>query len=246
MHVELEFRSPFPLPARERTCVRNYSENSLIAVSSLLAGMVTLSRNQRSNRKNRVSCISNSLISSPGWSGYGDSFRLGSCCVFVHLLADHARTRSYRGRIFDQQRLRLRGTGRSLLAGTLADCSLCIGMSRNRIVYEKKVQAIERSEVQMKSFFLTLTLAGLMVMGGCKSSTPSDAYTSGGRADSGASCSEPENPYDEGSGRYSGFEWAENNNPGFCDGNSQSFIEGCEEYQRQETKYANCEAANRN
>jgi hypothetical protein len=82
-----------------------------------------------------------------------------------------------------------------------------------------------------------------MLMAACKSSTPSDSYNSGGR--SADSCSGPENPYDEGSGHYAGFEWAENNGAGFCDGNSQSFTEGCEEYQRQEAKYEACKARNR-
>jgi hypothetical protein len=41
---------------------------------------------------------------------------------------------------------------------------------------------------------------------------------------------EPENPYDEGSGHSAGYEWAEENDVDSCDGNSNSFIEGCEEY----------------
>jgi hypothetical protein len=36
--------------------------------------------------------------------------------------------------------------------------------------------------------------------------------------------------------------WAETNNPGTCGGRSQSFIEGCEEYQQQESEYEDCEA----
>lgn len=42
--------------------------------------------------------------------------------------------------------------------------------------------------------------------------------------------SDPENPYDEGTGHYAGYEWAEENEVDSCDGNSNSFIEGCEEY----------------
>lgn len=41
------------------------------------------------------------------------------------------------------------------------------------------------------------------------------------------------NPYSEGSGHYAGFEWAERKGVDGCGGNSQSFIEGCEEYLRQ-------------
>lgn len=46
------------------------------------------------------------------------------------------------------------------------------------------------------------------------------------------------NPYDEGSGHYAGFEWGENGNS--CDGNSNSFIEGCEDYETQESAYQAC------
>lgn len=46
------------------------------------------------------------------------------------------------------------------------------------------------------------------------------------------------NPYSPGSGHYAGFEWAQDNNVSSCGGNSQSFINGCEEYLRQK---ANCD-----
>ena len=49
---------------------------------------------------------------------------------------------------------------------------------------------------------------------------------------------EPSNPYDEGSGHYAGFEWGENGNS--CGGNSDSFIEGCEDYEGQEEAYSSC------
>ncbi|MGB2580121.1 MAG: hypothetical protein WBC83_00305 [Minisyncoccia bacterium] len=45
---------------------------------------------------------------------------------------------------------------------------------------------------------------------------------------------EPENPYDEGTGHSAGYEWAEENDVSSCDGNSDSFIEGCEEYLSQQ------------
>ena len=50
---------------------------------------------------------------------------------------------------------------------------------------------------------------------------------------------EPENPYNEGSGHYAGFEWGENGNT--CGGNSNSFIEGCEDYESQEEAFNTCE-----
>lgn len=49
---------------------------------------------------------------------------------------------------------------------------------------------------------------------------------------------EPENPYGSGSGHSAGYEWAEENNVSSCGGNSDSFIEGCEEYlSQQEEEY---------
>ena len=48
---------------------------------------------------------------------------------------------------------------------------------------------------------------------------------------------EPENPYDEGSGHFAGYEWAEENDVSSCDGISDSFIEGCEEYLSQQEGY---------
>lgn len=41
---------------------------------------------------------------------------------------------------------------------------------------------------------------------------------------------EESNPFEEDSGHYAGYEWAEQNNPSSCDGNSDSFIEGCQKY----------------
>lgn len=52
-------------------------------------------------------------------------------------------------------------------------------------------------------------------------------------------CIEPQNPYDEEGGHYAGFEWAIEHG-GSCDGNSESFNEGCTEYFRQLYKYNEC------
>ena len=81
--------------------------------------------------------------------------------------------------------------------------------------------------------------AGFVLTVGCRSSAPSN--TSDGAA-SASDCAEPENPYDEGSGHYAGYEWAESSGSGECGGHSQSFIEGCEEYESQEAEYQDCEA----
>jgi hypothetical protein len=52
-------------------------------------------------------------------------------------------------------------------------------------------------------------------------------------------CIEPENPYNPGTGHYAGFEWGEQGN--YCSGNSDSFVEGCEEYEFQDELYTECE-----
>lgn len=68
-------------------------------------------------------------------------------------------------------------------------------------------------------------------------------------AESDYSGQEPENPYDDGTGHSAGFEWAQENEVNSCDGNSDSFIEGCEEYINQrddweETEYEDYENDN--
>ncbi len=94
----------------------------------------------------------------------------------------------------------------------------------------------------MKRLLLPLTVAGVLLTVGCKSTAPSDSSGSIGDAASAPNCVEPENPYDEGSGHYAGYEWAQSSGSGTCGGNSQSFIEGCEEYENQEAEYEECEA----
>lgn len=59
-------------------------------------------------------------------------------------------------------------------------------------------------------------------------------------SESSRNCREPENPYSEGTGHYAGFAWAEEKGAASCGGNSDSFIEGCEEYLRQVHEYEKC------
>lgn len=42
------------------------------------------------------------------------------------------------------------------------------------------------------------------------------------------------NPYDQDTGHYAGYQWAEDHPGSDCSGNSQSFNEGCEEYNQQQ------------
>lgn len=57
-------------------------------------------------------------------------------------------------------------------------------------------------------------------------------------------CSEPRNPYSyleptiDASERYAGWQWGEKGNN--CSGNSNSFIQGCEEYEDAESVYEAC------
>jgi hypothetical protein len=90
----------------------------------------------------------------------------------------------------------------------------------------------------MKHAVLTLILLTLLANIACTSSNSIESAS----ANSPIHCTEVENPYDEGTGHYAGFEWAQNNGATSCGGSSDSFIEGCEEYQRQESEYAECEA----
>lgn len=79
---------------------------------------------------------------------------------------------------------------------------------------------------------------GLLLIAGCTSSKS----TSNTEEDGAPNCPDPENPYTEGSGHYAGYEWAEKQDSGTCNGSSQSFNEGCEEYENQEAEFQECEA----
>ena len=82
----------------------------------------------------------------------------------------------------------------------------------------------------MKRVFIILGL--LVTVGfGCSSGTS---------VISSKNCSylEPRNPYGSGTGHYAGYQWGESGKS--CGGNSNSFIEGCEEHENQESNYQNC------
>jgi len=57
-------------------------------------------------------------------------------------------------------------------------------------------------------------------------------------------CIPPHNPYNDGGGHDAGFNWAAENGTD-CDGNSDSFNEGCAEYYRQLNEYNECIANSR-
>jgi hypothetical protein len=83
------------------------------------------------------------------------------------------------------------------------------------------------------------TFSGVFLLAGCSPSKPS---TDDSEAEAARSCPEPGNPYTEGTGHYAGYEWAESNGSASCSGSSQSFNEGCEEQQAQESQHQECEA----
>jgi len=80
----------------------------------------------------------------------------------------------------------------------------------------------------------------LLLLSGCNDS-PNDSLDKLVEKQKARNCVEPENPYDEhiDSGHYAGFEWAIKNE-GECEGNSESFNEGCQEYYNQTNEYDDC------
>jgi hypothetical protein len=84
-----------------------------------------------------------------------------------------------------------------------------------------------------------LVLMSLLLIVGCGASTKSSDEENAGSA---SRCEEPQNPYSEGSGQYAGYVWAEEKGSGECNCSSQSFNEGCEDYEAQEAKYKECES----
>src|SRR5438477_651799 len=97
--------------------------------------------------------------------------------------------------------------------------------------------------LDMNRFYIVGLLAGLLLNVSCTPATPSDSKET--QKSASRNCIEPENPYDEGSGHYAGYEWAQRNGSPACAGSSQSFVEGCEEYETQESEYEECEAQNK-
>ena len=85
--------------------------------------------------------------------------------------------------------------------------------------------------------WLTLILVTLLLGVSCQQT---DSVSTFSNQTPDCSYLKPDNPYSYGSGHYAGFEWAESNGVAYCGGNSDSFIEGCEEYLYQEQLYNEC------
>lgn len=84
-----------------------------------------------------------------------------------------------------------------------------------------------------KTVLLGIILA--LILSGCEKS-PSSASTKKTKAED---CVSPHNPYNDGGGHDAGFKWASENG-GNCNGNSDSFNEGCAEFVRQMNQYNEC------
>jgi hypothetical protein len=90
----------------------------------------------------------------------------------------------------------------------------------------------------MKKIIL-LSIICLFAISGCDS----DKYgsTSKKKKTNIEDCISPNNPYNDGGGNDAGFNWAVEKG-GTCDGDSDSFNEGCTEYYRQLNEYKECVA----
>jgi len=86
---------------------------------------------------------------------------------------------------------------------------------------------------------LLLGILTVCILGALGCPAPGSSSGEGGRAKD-CSALTPRNPYAEGGGHFAGFEWAGQNAGSGCDGNSDSFNNGCLEYHRQSAAYAAC------
>jgi hypothetical protein len=94
-----------------------------------------------------------------------------------------------------------------------------------------------------RSLLYCTTMLASAILLGCGSEKQTEKQETETKAGD-VNCAEPENPYSQGTGHYAGYEWAEQS-AGSCNGRSQSFNEGCEEYEDQEAEYEECERGKR-
>lgn len=95
----------------------------------------------------------------------------------------------------------------------------------------------------MKTLFFVALLLFAILLSACNKED--NIGSTGGYLNKTTECISPHNSYTLGSGHYAGFEWARENG-GACNGNSDSFNEGCDEYHRQSNEYNECMTKNRN
>ena len=93
-----------------------------------------------------------------------------------------------------------------------------------------------------RNIFTVLFMYALI---GCSDSSEETESVTSAESRDPINCIEPENPYNDDGGHDAGYKWAEEHGE-LCDGNSDSFNEGCEEYHDQLRRYEKCLAQSRN
>ncbi len=103
---------------------------------------------------------------------------------------------------------------------------------RKRGGYHCHQEYVNTAPEKIKMKILIIILIPLIFVSGCQCSE-NRASRHSEYSEQREEASEPDNPYNEGTGHDAGYKWAEQNDVDSCGGNSNSFIEGCEEYLRQ-------------
>lgn len=96
--------------------------------------------------------------------------------------------------------------------------------------------------IRLRLFHLSVGGCVLLVLAGCSGGSSADAGKSSQQAARDCASLEPSDPYEDGSGHFAGYEWAEQNGGASCNGNSESFNEGCEQYSEQFAAYEQCQS----
>jgi hypothetical protein len=108
-----------------------------------------------------------------------------------------------------------------------------------QIMAKYRIGGVEQMKIRYKVYNLLFLIFVLTILfSGCdKSPTTSNSglITSKNIEE----CIEPNNPFNDDGGHDAGFNWAMENGRD-CNGNSDSFNEGCEEYHRQLNQYNEC------
>lgn len=109
----------------------------------------------------------------------------------------------------------------------------------------REIESMKETGIYISWTFILISIISILGSG-CNASgelkkSSFDPYTSKVTGEKVKDCSilAPNNPYEDDSGHFAGFEWQQENN-GICDGNSESFNEGCEEFNRQQSDYIAC------
>jgi hypothetical protein len=91
---------------------------------------------------------------------------------------------------------------------------------------------------------IVILIASLLLVCGCTEKTEDSSKYSTKDEKGQEICIEPRNPYNDSGGHDAGFNWAMEHGE-LCNGNSDSFNEGCEEYHRQLDEFNRCEERKR-